>query len=136
MSDYNKIIDKLEAIEHKRRRQDAILILNTIKEVIQVEPKLWDDGFPGFGDYHYVNKTNEGDMPILSFVAAKGHITLYFAVSGLSDYQSYLDKLGQHRRGKVCLYISNMDKIDMDVFKALVKVSYADSLETKANNKA
>ncbi len=136
MSDYNKKIDILNKVEHKRRRNDAILLVDIIREVTKVEPKLWDDGFPGFGDYHYVNKTNEGDMPILSLAVAKAHITLYFAVNGLDPYKTYLEKLGQHRRGKVCLYISNMDKIDLEVFKELVKVFYRDALIKKEKNNA
>lgn len=134
MSEYKKVIDRLMKVEHKRRREDAILIVDTIKQVTGVEPRLWDDDFPGFGDYHYINKTNEGDMPILSLAIAKAHVTVYFTVLGLDPYKGYLDKLGQHRRGKICLYISNMDKIDLDVFKDLVKVSYADSLENKEKN--
>lgn len=135
MSDYETIINKLSEIEHKRRRKDALLILETIRQVTQVEPRLWEDGFPGFGRYHYINKTNEGDMPILSLAVAKAHITVYFAVRGLKPYQAYLSDLGQHRRGKICLYISNMDKINMTVFKELIGVAYKDSLELKVKNK-
>lgn len=134
MSDYNKVIKIFKAIKHERRQKDAILILNIIREVTQVEPKLWDDNCPGFGDYHYINKTNEGDMPILSIAVAKAHITIYFAVIGLDPYKSYLSELGQHRRGKICLYISNMDKINIDVFKQLIKKSYDDSLALKIKN--
>jgi hypothetical protein len=134
MSDYNRVIEILNDIEHERRRKDAILIVDIIREVIHVEPKLWDDNYPGFGNYHYINKTNEGDMPILSLAVAKAHITIYFAVRGLDPYKSYLSELGQHRRGKICLYISNMDKINLDVFKQLIKESYDDSLILKIKN--
>lgn len=135
MSDYNRIIERLNEIEHERRRKDAKLIVDVIRAVTHVEPKLWDDKSPGFGSYHYINKTNEGDMPILSIAVAKAHITLYFAVTGLDPYKAYLSELGQHRRGKVCLYISNMDKINLDVFKELIKASYDDALLLKLKNK-
>lgn len=87
----------------------------------------------GFGDYHYVNKTNEGDMPILGVVAAKAHVTVYFTVSGLDPYLHLLEQIGKFRRGKICLYISNMDKIDHDVFKTLVSSYYHDVVTKKVN---
>lgn len=136
MTDYEKVIKRLEDIEHKRRRNDAIQIINIIRDVTGVEPRLWQDNLPGFGDYHYVNKTNEGDMPILSLAIAKAHITVYFAVMGLDPYKGLLEQLGQHRRGKICLYISNMEKIDLEVFKTLVKKSYEDALIEKEKNNA
>lgn len=134
MSDYDKIINILNEVEHKTRRNDAIQIVDIIRSVTKVEPRLWNDNNPGFGDYHYVNKTNEGDMPILSLAVAKAHVTIYFAVNGLDPYQSYLSKLGQYRRGKICLYISNMKKINVEVFRELVDVFYKDALAKKTNH--
>lgn len=131
MSDYNKVIKILEEIKHERWRKDAIKIVDIIREVTKVEPDLWDDNYPGFGTYHYINKTNEGDMPILSIAVAKAHITVYFAVMGLDPYSPYLSVLGQYRRGKICLYISNMEKINLEVFKELIKTAYADSMKRK-----
>lgn len=136
MSDYDKIIGIFNEIEHDRRKKDAIQILNIIREETKVQPKLWEDKSPGFGNYHYVNKTNEGDMPILSLAVAKAHITIYFAVNGLDPYKKYLLELGQHRRGKICLYISNMDKINLQVFREMVKVFYEDALIKKKKNNA
>lgn len=102
-----------------------------MRKELQIEPKLWDNKMVGFGDYHYVNKTNEGDMPITGFVVAKAHITLYFTVQGLDPYNDLLLNLGKYRRGKVCLYISNMNSIDEDALTILIHQYYADIESSK-----
>jgi len=116
----------IEEIESSRRKKDATVIFEVMREVIDDELVVWDDKCIGYGVYHYVNKTSEGDMPILGFVVAKAHITMYFAVGGLKHYESYLEQLGNYRRGKICLYISNMDKVNKEVLKELVKTYYQD----------
>ncbi len=126
------IKEVLENIEHPRRKNDAIDLFEIMKNNIPKEPKLWERDAIGFGDYHYVNKTNEGDMPILSFVIAKDHLTMYFAVGGLAPYKEYLDKIGPYKRGKICLYVSNLSKLDKDILASLIKVYYQDVLDGKA----
>lgn len=116
----------IEAIENPRRKSDALEILDLMNEVITDNVRVWENKYIGFGHYHYVNKTNEGDMPVLSMVPAKAHMTLYFTVGGLKHYQDYLDQLGQYRQGKICLYISNMSKINKDVFRSLITKYYED----------
>ena len=124
-----KIDEFLNKIEHTRRRKDAIALFDIMKQAIPDSPRLWEDKAVGFGDYHYVNKTNEGDMPIIAFVIAKAHITIYFAVSGLDKYKDYLEKIGKYRRGKICLYISNLDKVNKEVLEELIHVYYQDVLD-------
>jgi hypothetical protein len=126
------IIDKLNEIESKRRRDDALAIFEITKRLLPDEPKLWDDKAVGFGDYHYVNKTNEGDMPILGFVPAKAHITMYFTVGGLDPYKHLLEKIGPYKRGKICLYVTNLNKMNLDVFEELIKTYYQDVLDGNA----
>lgn len=123
------IISKLNEIEWTKRRRDALELLDIMNEAIEETPKLWDDKAVGYGDYHYVNKTNEGDMPIIGFVPAKAHMTIYFAVAGLDPYKDYLDKLGKYKRGKICLYLSNLDKVNKEVLKELISVYYQDVLD-------
>ena len=107
----NEIRTFLNEYEVPKRRKDALELFDLMNEVLEISPKLWDGKIVGYGDYHYVNKTNEGDMPILGFVLAKAHITIYFAVGGLNPYKEELDKIGKYKRGKICLYLSNLDNI-------------------------
>lgn len=131
MNSKEKAIEAFEKIEQKRRREDALRILTTVMDVVSDPPYVYDDKSVGFGNYHYINKTNEGDMCILGITPAKAHITIYFAVQGLDPYKDLLDKLGHYKRGKICLYLSNFDKVNLDIFNELVKNYYADALERK-----
>ncbi len=126
------IANKLNQIDHERRRRDAFDLLELIDKNVPDPPVLWEDKSVGFGDYHYVNKTSEGDMPILAFVPAKAHITVYFTVGGLDPYVDLLDRIGKYKRGKICLYISNLDKVNIDVLEELIQTYYQDVLEGKA----
>ena len=128
---HNDVETILNNIPHPKRQKDASWIVTIIAETLKVAPLVWDKKVIGFGDYHYVNNTNEGDMPILGVVAAKAHVTVYFTVSGLDPYVHLLDRIGQYRRGKICLYISNMEKIDLDVFNTLITSYYQDVVTGK-----
>ena len=125
------IISNLNKIESSKRRRDALDIFDIMVENIPDKPKQWERNVVGFGDYHYVNKTNEGDMPIIGLVPAKAHITLYFAVGGLDKYNEYLGRIGKYKRGKICLYISNLEKVDKVVLANLIKHYYQDVLDGK-----
>ena len=128
MSDIQKILNRITS---KRRKTDAEELVRLIQKNIDTQPKIWDDKVIGWGDYHYVNKTSEGDMPILGLVPASAHITLYFTVGRLEKYAYFLEKLGQFKRGKICVYINNTDKIDKDIFEEFVKTYYQDVLSGK-----
>ncbi|MCH4887878.1 DUF1801 domain-containing protein [Acidaminobacter sp. JC074] len=130
----DKFTEWIERIPNERRKENAYRIFNIMKDEIDTPPKVWEDKSIGFGDFHYINKTNEGDMPIIAFVAAKAHITIYFAVQGLDPYTDLLDKIGSYRRGKICLYISNMDKINEDVFRKLIHLYFKEAMAIKVKN--
>lgn len=46
----------LEGIEDEKRRQDCFTLLELMKEVTGVEPRMWGDSIVGFGSYHIVTK--------------------------------------------------------------------------------
>jgi|LGOV01.1.fsa_nt_gb hypothetical protein len=48
---------------------------------------------------------------MLGYAPAKAHITLYVIVQGLSQHTPLLEKLGPHKRSKVCLYITNFKEL-------------------------
>lgn len=128
----NELQKYYDSIPFEKRKNDLIRLVQLINDNVPDSPRVWDGKSIGFGDYHYVNKTNEGDMSILGLVAAKAHVTLYFTVGGLDPYKDYLERIGKYKRGKICLYISNINNIDTDVFEELVKKYYQDVLDGTA----
>jgi len=80
----------------------------------------------GFGSYHYEYQSGrEGDMCRTGVSSRKGEISIYLTASG-HEQDELLLKLGKHRMGKACLYISRLSEIDIDVLKALIAGSLAE----------
>ena len=46
-------------------------------------------------------------------------------MSGFSRYEELMKKLGKYKIGKSCLYIKNLDDIDMKVLEELIANSVA-----------
>ena len=78
----------------------------------------------GFGEYHYRYASGrEGDAPAASFAPRKEATTLY-VMDGVDAYRDELDRLGPHTTGVGCIYIKDLDKVDLDALEAVVARSY------------
>lgn len=120
-----KVSAFLDAIEDTQKREDSIQIAAWMKEIMQVEPKMWGPSIVGFGDYHYKYASGqEGDWFLAGFSPRKQALTLYL-MSGVQYHQDLLDKLGKHTTGKGCLYIKKLKDVDHEVLKELIKASVA-----------
>ena len=117
------IIQFLESVENKRRKDDSFEVLKLMQEVTDKEPTLWGTSIVGFGSHHYKYESGrEGDMPIVGFSPRKQSLTLYI-MAGFEAYEDLMSKLGKHTTGKSCLYIKNIEDIDQDVLRKLVSLS-------------
>ena len=117
----------LATITDPGRRSDCEALAKLMSKVAKQPPKLWGTGIVGFGSYHYKYASGrEGDSCLLGFAARKGDISIY----GLCPFpgrEELLSRLGKHKMGKGCLYISKMSDIDLKVFEQLLKESVAES---------
>ena len=113
----------LNSVEHGKRREDSLAMLEIMKEITSEEPKMWGPSIVGFGNYHYKYESGrEGDFFITGFSPRKQSLTLYI-MSGFSHYDELLQKLGKHKTGKSCLYIKKLEDVDMDVLKQMIRES-------------
>jgi len=113
----------LNKVKNKQRREDCFTVLEMMKEVTGEEPKMWGTSIVGFGSYHYVYASGrEGDWMITGFSPRAQSLTLYI-MAGFKKYDSLMQRLGKHKTGKSCLYISKLDDVDQSVLKQLVKAS-------------
>ena len=94
-----------------------------MRQVTGEEPEMWGDSIVGFGSYHYKYASGrEGDWFLVGFSPRKQNLTLYI-MSGFDEYDQLLVKLGKHSTGKSCLYIKQIEDVDLDVLKKLVQKS-------------
>ena len=113
----------VSAVADEQRREDCRTVLRIMKEVTGEKPKMWGSSMVGFGSYHYKYASGrEGDWFLTGFAPRKQDLTLYI-MAGFSRYNELLRKLGKHKIGKSCLYIKQLDDVDIDVLTELVEQS-------------
>jgi hypothetical protein len=115
--------DFLNSVEDEKKRTDSFAILKLMKEVTGAEPRMWGPSIIGFGDYHYKYKSGrEADWFLAGFSPRKQNLTLYI-MPGFKRYEELMKKLGNYKTGKSCLYINNLEDVDITTLKELVKQS-------------
>ena len=121
----------LNSVEDERKRKDSFTILELMKQVTGMEPKMWGSSIVGFGSYHYKYESGrEGDMILAGFSPRKQNLTIY-NMSGFERYEDLLKKLGKHTTGGGCLYIKRLDDVDLPTLKNLIEESFKHKSETK-----
>ncbi|MGN8245401.1 DUF1801 domain-containing protein, partial [Cellulomonas soli] len=115
----------LAAVDHPVRRRDAQRLLALMREVTGEPARLWGPSIVGFGAYHYRYPSGrEGDMAAAGFSPRKAATTIYFP-DGVEAHAELLARLGPHTVGRSCLYVKDLDDVDLSVLEQAVRRSYA-----------
>ena len=116
----------LNSIEPASARKDAKLLAKLFKEATSSKPKMWGTSIVGYGQYTYYRANgDEGEMLASGFSIRKSGPVLYI-MPGYKDYQPILDKIGPHKLGKSCLYLKNLEGVNLKVVAKLVKTGLRD----------
>ena len=116
--------DFLAAIASPTRRTDGQALCRMMQEITGTPPVLWGSSIVGFGQYHYrYDSGREGDAFRVGFSPRKANLVIYI-MPGFGEYQELLDRLGPHRTGSSCLYVTRLARIDVDVLRELVSRSW------------
>ena len=126
----NSVYDFLNTVDNDVKRTDSFKILALMQDVTGYDPVMWGDSIVGFGTYQYKYASGrQGEWFLTGFSPRKQSLTLYI-MSGFSEYDQLLGKLGKYSTGKSCLYVKKLDDINMDVLRDLVKLSVDHMIET------
>jgi hypothetical protein len=113
----------LDGVTPEKRRRDAGKLLELMARVTGEPPQLWGS-IIGFGQYHYKYQSGrEGDVAAAGFAPRKAATTIYL-VDGVGRYEQQLQRLGPHTTGVGCLYVKDLDKIDLSVLENIIAESY------------
>ena len=116
----------LDGVEHKKRKEDSLMLHELMNEALGIEPSMWGDSIVGYGSYHYKSKSGqEGDWFVTGFSPRKQSMTVYI-LPGLSKFEAELDKLGKHKVGKGCIYINKLEDVNTDVLMNIVRKAFVD----------
>jgi hypothetical protein len=113
----------LDGVTPEKRRRDAETLLQLMTRITGESPRLWRSVI-GFGRYHYKYASGrEGDSAAAGFAPRKAATVIYLP-DGIGRYDQQLRQLGPHTTGVGCLYIKDLDAIDLSVLEAIVVESY------------
>ncbi|NYF15262.1 hypothetical protein HDC37_000074 [Microbacterium sp. AK009] len=113
----------IAAVTPERRRRDAQTLVTMMREISGREPELWGT-IIGFGSCHYRYPTGtEGDMPLLAFAPRKASTTVY--VDAVAAHADDLAQLGPHTSSVSCIYLTDLEKVDLDVLRHILVQSLA-----------
>ena len=114
----------INTIPDETKRKDCFEIAAMMKDVSNCDAKMWGPAIIGFGVHHYKYESGrEGDICTIGFSPRKNNITLYI-LNGNAHQSALLDKLGNYKTGKGCLYINKLSEVDLPTLKKLIKMCF------------
>ncbi len=117
------VIEFIEEIDSKAKKEDAYRLLDIYADVTGMEPVMWGTSIIGYGAYHYEYATgHSGEASIAGFSPRKAAHSLYLTMNE-ERKNELLAKLGKHRRGKSCVYVNKLADIDVDILKQMIEES-------------
>jgi hypothetical protein len=116
----------LDAVTPARRRDDARRVAEIMAEVTGETPVLWGTSIVGYGQYHYRYASGrESDWMRVGFSPQKRHTSLYLMGCDAEQRDAMLARLGPHRSGVGCVYVTRLDAVDEGVLREMIAASYA-----------
>ncbi|MCT2559080.1 DUF1801 domain-containing protein [Tsuneonella sp. YG55] len=123
-----RLADFLATVPDPRRREEAEIVDALHRRVTGLVPKMWGPSIVGYGSYRYRYASgHEGEAMRAGFSPRKAALTVNL-MGNYCDRQPEADalfaRLGKHKTGKSCLYISKLSAVDLDALEGLVKLSW------------
>jgi hypothetical protein len=117
----------IAVITNEEQRNDAQMLVALMRRVTKQEPRMWGPSIVGFGSYHYKYASgHEGDTALAAF-AMRGSELVVYIEADFEGRDVLLAKLGKHKTGKVCVYISRLANVDLKVLETLVTRSIVET---------
>lgn len=116
----------LDTVEPERRRQEGHELDALFREVTGWQPRMWGTSIVGYGAYDYTYATgHSGRWLATGFSPRKAQLSIYI-MPGYADFGEILGRLGPHKLGKSCLYITRLDRVDRNVLGELIRAGLDD----------
>ncbi len=116
----------LATIEPPARQADARTLDQLFCRVTGFAPRLWGGSIVGYGRYRYTyDSGHSGETCATGFSARKANLVVY-VLPGYADLDHLLARLGKHKLGKACLYLTRLSAIDLTVLEDIIRAGLAD----------
>ncbi len=117
----------------ERRAEEARTLIEILRDITGDEPVMWGPSIIGFGSQEYQTSRGTEQMPGMAFSPRKANLTIYF-MEGFEGYGEQLVALGPHKISSSCLYITRLERIDIDVLTQMLQSSFKFWDERSADN--
>lgn len=108
------------------RQAEARALDKLFRVVTGFEPAIWTGGMVGYGAYDYTYASGRSGTSLATgFAPRKARISIYI-MPGYTDFSHILNRLGPHSKGKSCLYITRLARVDLDVLGTLIQAGLDD----------
>jgi hypothetical protein len=115
----------LDAVPNAARRADGQALRSMMERATGERPYMYGPSIVGFGSYHYRYESGrEGDAPLVAFSPRSNALVLYLA-EGYDGQEELAARLGKHKSGKSCLYVTKLSDVDPKVLEEMVMRSAA-----------
>ncbi|MEL6618312.1 MAG: DUF1801 domain-containing protein [Pseudomonadota bacterium] len=116
----------VQGVEPEQRQHDARALNALFGRVTGYAPRVWSGNIVGYGAYDYTYASGRsGTWMATGFSPRKARLSIYI-MPGYADFGPILDRLGPHSKGKSCLYITRLARVDMDVLGELIAAGLRD----------
>lgn len=115
----------LESVHPEQRRLDGVQLCGLMQSLSGEPPEMWGESIVGFGSYRFQYESGrQGEWFLTGFSPRKQALTLY-VMPGFHEYEDLMSRLGPHKTGRSCLYVTRLARVDMDVLETLIARSVA-----------
>ena len=115
----------LGRVEPATRRAEAQRLDALFRQVTGWNPVLWG-AILGYGSYCYAyDSGRRGESLATGFSPRAANLSIYI-LPGYQDYGAILGRLGKHKMGKACLYVTRLDDIDLAVLAEMIRQGLTD----------
>ena len=122
-------MDAVEAVitALPERRQDEARDLDALyRDVTGWAPRVWGRNMIGYGQYAYTyDSGRSGEFMATGWGIGARQISLYI-LPGYSDFPDIAARLGKHKRGKSCWYLTKLDAADPEALRDLIRAGLDD----------
>src|SRR6185436_9960153 len=114
----------IDSIPDEQKRKDSYVILKLMEKATGEEPKMWGSSLIGFGKLRYKSPATgrEVDWFKMGFSPRKANLSLHLGLN-MQRHAEALKKLGKHKTGVGCLYITKLEDVDLKILERMITAS-------------
>ncbi|MFC7878354.1 DUF1801 domain-containing protein [Isoptericola sp. NPDC057391] len=113
------------AVARPARRRDAETLLALMERATGQPARMFGASIVGFGEYRYAYASGRTGHAAAAGFSPRAAASVVYLSDGVEAHTDALARLGPHTTGVGCLYLKDVEQVDLGVLKEIVAASYA-----------